>query len=370
MNQNLTDQCGAGKNSEILEKYIKFREANNKSKNTIKGDIYTLSKLLNFTNNKPLKEIDESDLQGFMKTLNSLNAITQYGSRIITFNKWLFKITAKHQRPPNMEWFEFPSEELKAKNRDPDVKRFLITPIEYHKIIQYCKTKPKWSALYETLYLSGGRAGEVNSMNIGDVIIEGGKVTIILRNSKTIPRKVPLAETPKMLLRWLQNHPFKNNPDAPLFHSESRSNLYKRALTQNINDNFDIVKKYTGIKSSLTPHCFRKTRATIMFSSRNPVFDDTEIAKFFGWKPHTVSERRAQYDLRDFDDLKAKVQSNVKSVETIETITAERDTLKEELDSLRKQMNDITAVISNMQHNNVAFNEVNCELQDGRLILK
>ncbi len=187
MSQKLIPQCGAGKNSEILESYIKFREANNKSKNTIKGDIYTLSKLLNFTNNKPLKEIDESDLQGFMKTLNSLGTKSQYGMKLITFYRWFYKITFKHQRPPNMEWFEFPSEELKAKHRNPDIKRFLITPTEYNKIIQFCRAKPKWSALYETLYLSGGRPNEVNEMNIGDVINEGGKVTVLLNNSKTIP---------------------------------------------------------------------------------------------------------------------------------------------------------------------------------------
>jgi hypothetical protein len=44
MNQNLTDQCEAEKNSEILEKYVNFREANNKSKNTIKADLVTLKK--------------------------------------------------------------------------------------------------------------------------------------------------------------------------------------------------------------------------------------------------------------------------------------------------------------------------------------
>jgi integrase len=374
MSQKLIPQCGAGKNSEILEKYIKFREANNKSKNTIKGDIYTLSKLLNFTNNKPLKEIDESDLQGFMKTLNSLGTKSQYGMKLITFYRWLFKITTKHQRPPNMEWFEFPSEDLKTKHRDPDVKKYLITPTEYSKIIQYCKANMKWSALYETLYLSGGRPNEVNEMNIGDVINEGGKVTVLLNNSKTIPRKVPLPDTPKMLVRWIQNHPFKDNPNAPVFITGSNRTSDKRMFVKNINRHFNVVKRNTGIKSTLTPHCFRKTRASIMFSSRTKdggiIYDDKEIGQYFGWKNHTVSDRRTQYDLRNFEDLKEKIHGKVKSVETYDTVIAERDTLKEELNSLRKQMKDITVVISNMQHNNVAFKEVNCELQDDRLILK
>ena len=239
MNQNLTDQCGAGKNSEILARYKKFREANCKSKNTIKGDLVTLNTLIKFTKNKPLNEINESDLQGYMKTIRALGTKTLYGMKLINFFKWLkneeikkknekiedekkkIPLLPKRARPDVMAWFEFPSEELKAKHRDPDVKRFLITPTEYNKIIQYCRAKPKWSALYETLYLSGGRPDEVNSMNVGDVIIEGGKVTVTLKKSKTIPRKVPLADTPKMLIRWIQNHPFKDNPYAPLFPSYS-----------------------------------------------------------------------------------------------------------------------------------------------------
>ena len=291
MNQNLTVQCGAGKNSEILERYIKFREANNKSKNTIKGDIYTLSKLLNFTNNKPLKEINESDLQGFIQSLKSLGTKSQYGMKLITFYRWLFKITTKHERPPNMAWFEFPSEELKAKHRDPDIKKHLITSEEYNKIIQYCRAKPKWSALYEVLYLSGGRIGEVNQMNVGDVEMEGGKVTIIFRHSKTIPRRVPLPENPKMLFRWIQNHPFKDNPDAPLFISGSNRTSNKRMFVKNINRHFNVVKRRTGVKSNLTPHSFRKTRASIMFSARTKdggiIYDDKEVGLVFGWKPHT-----------------------------------------------------------------------------------
>jgi integrase len=210
-------------------------------------------------------------------------------------------------------------------------------------------------------------------MNIGDVIYEGGKVTVLLNNSKTIPRKVPLPDTPKMLVRWIQNHPFKDNPDAPLFITGSNRTSDKRMFVKNINRHFNVVKRNTGIKSTLTPHCFRKSRASIMFSSRTKdggiIYDDKEIGQYFGWKNHTVSDRRTQYDLRNFEDLKEKIHRKVKSVETYDTVVAERDTLKEELDSLKKQMNDITTIISNMQHNNAAFKEVNCELKDDGLII-
>ena len=65
-----------------------------------------------------------------------------------------------------------------------------------------------------------------------------------------------------------------------------------------------------------------------MFSSRNPIYDDTEIGQFFGWKPHTVVDRRQQYDLRGFDDLKEKIQGKNKvKLDTFDIVKQERDTI-------------------------------------------
>ena len=218
----------------------------------------------------------------------------------------------KGERVPNMEWFEFPKKAVLVKRGDADVKQQLLTDEEYNKVQQYIARDIKWSALFETLYLSGGRPNEVNQMNVGDVIIEeDGNVTLVIRDSKTIPRKVPLPENPAKLKNWLSYHPFKDDKNSPLFPSNNHRNMHQRMATVAINRKFDVIKKYTGIKSTLTPHCFRKTRATIMFSSRDPIFDDTEIAQYFGWKSHTVVDRREQYDLSNFDDLKQKVQGNV-----------------------------------------------------------
>jgi integrase len=180
-------------------------------------------------------------------------------------------------------------------------------------------------------------------MNVGDVEIDSdGKVTITLQDSKTLPRKVPLPENPKMLIRWLEYHPFKDNKNAPLFPSGHNYKYAKRMVTVSINYKFKSIKNHTGIKNSLTPHCFRKSRATIMFSSRNPFFDDSEIAKFFGWKSHTVIDRRQQYDLRDFDDLKKKIQGNIPRVETYDTIKQERDNLEKDL---KEQVNKLTRLV-------------------------
>jgi len=333
-------------NEEIIEEYKKFRETNSKMENTIKGDINALNQLIKYTKGKNIDKINEKDTINFIGSLNSIGTKVQYATRLIRFYRW-FERLGKRKRPKNMDWFEYPSKDQIIKRRDPDVKKHLITDDEYKKIIQFCGDESKWGALFEMLYLSGGRPDEVNKMKLKDVEIDSNnKVTVTLENSKTIPRKVPLPETPNMLIRWLAYHPLKENPEAPLFPSFNHKNYLKHMVTVAINRKFDTIKKYLKLKETLTPHCYRKTRATIMFSSRNPVYDDTEIGQFFGWKPHTVVERRQQYDLRDFDDLKEKIQGKNKvKLDTFDIVKQERDTLerkyRNEIGELQKELSEL-----------------------------
>ncbi len=349
-------------NQEIMHEYVKNRQANSKAVNTIKTDITSLKGLLSFVDNKPFKNITEEDTRDFIGGFSNVATKVQYATRIIKFYRWFNRLDNR-ERPSIMKWFEYPSKDLLIKNKDADVKQYLITDEEYQTIIQFCGEEPKWSALFETLYLSGARPNEVNQMNIGDVEIdEKNRVIITLRDSKTIPRKVPLPDNPSMLIRWLEYHPRKIDKNTPLFLSNSHRKYFKRMVTVAINRKFDTIKKYTNIKKTLTPHCFRKTRATIMFSNRDPIFDDTEIGKFFGWKPHTVVDRRQQYDLRDFDDLKEKIQGKNKvRLDTFDIVKQERDTLERKY---RNEIRDLKKGISDLKHQLVKKTEIDNFVMD------
>ena len=322
---------------EILERYKQYREANNKSNNTVLNEQTRLIKLVN-DSDKHFKDINEQDTMKYLKQL-SLGSKTQYSTTIINFFKWYLDTK---ERPKCMKWFEYPSKDLLVQKSDPDREKHLITDEEYAKIIQYTKRTPKWSALYETLYLSGGRRDEVNNMKFKDVsrLVTEGIIT--LRKSKTIPRTIALNGNPEQLIRWIEQHPTQN-PNDPLFPSDARTNSCGQMLSVSINKNFEVLKNKLDIKQALTPHSFRKTRATIMFSSRNPTYDDSEIAKYFGWKPHTVVERREQYDLRTEKDLQKKVRGAQPKIQDFDTVKAERDTvvnkLMKQMEAMREEIN-------------------------------
>lgn len=345
------------KNKEILNQYKEVRKANGMRDNTIFQDMVTLNGLIEHTKGKNLKDIDAKDTQTYLNHLDNIVTKMTYASKIIKFYKWYFKLK-KRERPKNMEWFEYPTAKMLRKQQDPDIKKYLITDEEYNKIVQFLKSDLKWSALFETMYLSGARPNEIMQMNIKDVDIEPDGVTITITDSKTIPRKIPLPENPKLLIRWYESHPYKNNPDSPLWISNDKKNYHNRMVTISINNKFKSIKKYTGIKKSLTPHCFRKTRATIYFSSRNPTYDDSEISKIFGWEPLMVAIRRRQYDLRNFDDLKNKIQGKIEPVETYDIVKQERDTLiekqKKEINILKEQYSKIREVLDEILAKKIA----------------
>lgn len=347
-------------NQTQIDKYVAFRKSLKKSSIKLKNEYATLEHLGHFLGDKTFDQATEKDLQQFFDGIDNLGTRDIKGLRITQFYRWLNKLDKK-DKPEVMKWFEFSSSDQRERNKDPDVKKYLITPEEYRQIITASgDAHGMWQALWETYYLSGGRLGEIHGMIIKDVRIVDGNVSIIITHSKTKPREIPLPEKPNLLLRWMNNHPLKNNPHSPLWISYTARTYMKKLSYSSIGVKFDIIRKYTDIKNTLSVHCFRKTRATAIFSSRNPTYDDTEIGKFFGWKPHTVIDRRQQYDLRNIEDLKDKVFGTVTGkLETYDTIKQEKELLEQkheqeinklnkELDDYKVTMNDLMTQVSDL----------------------
>jgi len=248
-----------------------------------------------------------------------------YASRIICFYKWLLGLS-DDERPELMKWYQYSKTSERERQKDPNIKKELITTEEYAKIIQKVKMDLRMSALYETLYLTGARPDEICNLKIEDVINDGGKISIIVNKSKSIPREIPLTEKPNLLLRWLENHPNKDNKQAWLFMTLDRRFKNRPIRASSVSEKFKKLIKELDVKQTLTLYSFRKTRATIMFDQG---YDDKEMGLLFGWKPHTVIDRRQQYDLRGLEDLKNKIFQKVEAYKTREELEKTIETLEE-----------------------------------------
>lgn len=209
---------------------------------------------------------------------------------------------------------------------------------EYEQMIEYSKdVYGQRKALWELYYLSGVRPEELGLRvedgkeyfpSIDDVrVLEDGNVEFIVRKSKTQPRKIPLPEYPDNLIRYIGNHPDRKNMDAPLFFN-LKSEIPLSAISEHgIYEAFKRMRTALNLKKTLNLKSFRKTRATIYFNHTN--LTDKKIGKIFGWTTITVAQRRDEYDLSDYDDLKKDVFSSPVVDKSYDAILKEKQTLEE-----------------------------------------
>src|SRR5262249_26322514 len=109
-------------------------------------------------------------------------------------------------------------------------------------------------------------------------------------NGKTGVRSPLIVSSAPFLAQWLNNHPFKSVPDAPLWVRErcQQSNpLCYQGLAKIIRDSFTRA----GITKRVYPHLFRHSRATYVLASG--LMTEAQAKAYFGWSPNT--EQLATY---------------------------------------------------------------------------
>jgi len=277
-------------------------------KKTIYGETTTLIKLARFLK-KEFRYATEKDMKDFFsdkEIVKSPISADLYAIRIIAFYRWgqwqKEKIKRK-QRPDIMDWYKHQTKNYKNKEYDKKAKWFIHRK-ECDKLILTSPTVQD-KALWEVLYLTGARLDEVLSMKIKSFkeLAQGCKLHVYGSNRT---RSIPLCEIPHHLMRWLKEHPGRKKPEAGLWLSHSNRTFNQPlAKIKSIEDRFKNALKRAEIDRYLTPKCFRKTRATIIFGEKK--LTDAEIGLLFGWKPGEVPKRRIDYDLTGHEDLKEEL---------------------------------------------------------------
>lgn len=331
----------------IIEEYLKFKKAKkpNITIHGIRQITQSLEKLSHYlqknTKHKSLRKASKEEMIDFFNKSITLSSWNNHGNNIIPFYRWLEDLD-KHTRPSNMKWFESTNARAKQRNNDPHRKdKLLLTTDEYNQIMDYSKDfYGQNKAIWETYYLSGFRPEELTSMNIGDVREdEDNNVWVSCSNSKTYPREIPLPDYPENLIRYIGNHPRKNNKNAPLFFSFNGSRKLTRLNILRVEQRFRKIKIKLKLKPTLNIKSFRKTRATIYFASDDlKINNDTTIAKMMGWSPQTVYQRRQEYNLTNKDDLKNAICKKTMTSISYDTIKSKLDNYESKFEPKIKEL--------------------------------
>ena len=218
---------------------------------------------------KSFRVVEEEDIKSYLRKIDAGRSTKNvYIHTFRKFFRWL-------ERPEVMS-------DIKIKKDENNGKQYseMLTEEELLQLIESYRD-PCERALIATLADSSCRRGEIAGLKRSDVKVEHDKWTISV-NGKTGKRDVPLMFAQKYLEEWFNNwHPYKDNPDAPLWISRSprlqNKPIEEQALS--LNAIWRIVKN--GGKK-LHPHLLRHSRLTILGAQNMPEF---MMRSYAGWKP-------------------------------------------------------------------------------------
>ena len=187
------------------------------------------------------------------------------------FYRWLKK---GEEHPEEVKWIKttLKRTEIEMLNNGD-----LITEEEVKKLINSAD-HPRDKAFVSVLYESGARIGEIASLQIGNINFDEYGLVLNV-NGKTGPRPIRIIASTPYLSTWMQNHPFKDDKNAPLWinigctnHNSIMKYWTIRAMLQRLFEKANIHKRFN-------PHMFRHSRATFLADH----LTEFQMNQYFGW---------------------------------------------------------------------------------------
>jgi site-specific recombinase XerD/ribosomal protein L40E len=230
--------------------------------------LYHLAKLIK----KPFPFCEKEDIQKLVEVIESRDYSdwTKHDYKIILrkFFKWL---RGSEDYPEEVKWIKVNS--IKN-NRLPEE---ILTEEEVKRLANFANN-PRDRALVLTLYESGCRIGELLSLKIKNVSFDDYGAILIV-SGKTGSRRVRIISSAPALASWIENHPFKNNPEAFLWVVLGTRNHHEMMSYASVCSLLKKLAKKAGIKKRVNPHSFRHARATHLAS----FLTEAQLCQHMGW---------------------------------------------------------------------------------------
>ncbi len=155
----------------------------------------------------------------------------------------------------------------------------IITPEELDKLLRATE-HPRLKALIAVAYETGARPHELLSLRLRDVVFRD-RYALLKVSGKTGERAVPIIHSLPYLTAWLNVHPAREDPEAPLFCVVWRgrikpitSDAFSKALRE--------LSKRAGLSRRIHPYMFRHTRLTELAAKGLGEYQMKQLA---GWTP-------------------------------------------------------------------------------------
>jgi len=258
--------------------------------------------------NKPFEDATKEDLLKLVQKieLSDYSDWTKhdYKAMLKIFYRWL---RGTEEYPEEVRWIR------PGRRRKKILPEELLTEDEVKQMAEVAKNQ-RDKAFVLVLYESGCRIGEILSLKIRNVQFDDYGAVLMV-SGKTGDRRVRIIASVPALASWLNIHPNKNNPNAPLWMSlgtrYGKSILTYSAMKENLKE----LAERAGIKKRVYPYLFRHSRATKLANH----LTEAQLKQLFGW---TQDSRMASTYIhlsgRDVDDALLRLHGIVKDNDGIE----------------------------------------------------
>ncbi|WP_255334556.1 site-specific integrase [Methanosarcina sp. KYL-1] len=264
-----------GENADLIEQYKKHCRLAGKKESTIKGEFWQFVPLKDFFDNKPFTEITKSEIEDyFLHRRQQVSQTTTHNNFIAIRNLYNF-LRRDYDIPENL----FENIKTKQPKNNLPVDE-LILPDDVKVLVDHANTQRN-RALVMLMWDSGARIGEILGLNISQVSFDKYGAVLIV-SGKTGMRRIRLIDSVPDLQLWLNQHPDRDKPHAPLFVTDRKQGgKFKRLDPQSVNTMLIGLADKSNMSKNIHPHAFRHGRLTDL-AKRG--FNEMELRIFAGWE--------------------------------------------------------------------------------------
>ena len=244
-----------------------------KSDRTIKSEQMALVKFGEYVN-KPFREVQKEDIRTYIYELRKRElkptSISLYSINIRQFYIWL----DNGEHTYKIDWIKAIKstkkklDQTKLYNED-EIKRLVSVADNYRD-----------KALVIGLYESACRLSEFMGIRIKDISFDSNGCVIRV-SGKTGERIIPIIDSEPYLRNWINVHPFKDNPESPVFISFASNHYGEQLQNPNIGKLLRTYAKRAKINKYLHPHLLRHSRLTSLAQEHN--FNEMDLRLYAGW---------------------------------------------------------------------------------------
>jgi len=287
---------------------------------------FNMLKFICWATDKDLKDCDRQDIDKVMalahQRLKSPESISTLVRMMRCLWKFLFPENDAHGRiDDSIVPYQIRHVSLKIDRSKLKARTDRLTWSEFERIVAYFSNNPCVQAFFALITESLGRPQEILWRRIKDLELQEnyGKIWVSDHGKEGPNGFLQSIDSYPYLLKWLEVHPLRRDPDAFIFVNRGNKRRNLQMLPSNLNNMLKLACADLKIDKPITLYSFKRSGVTFR---RERGDSDFEIQHAARW---TSTRQLARYDLTTQDDaLQKQLQKRGIAVEVRHDVEALR----------------------------------------------